>query len=305
MSERDIDALVRDHLARQAQKVDPAAILSSVKSRQAPPRPHGRRFMRRASWLLAATAAAVALGMFGGIRPPRAQASPESLVRDARQVYARPADRCYKVVAVPDPDGPLVRLGLFAQIREPILWTRGDRFWFESTNPKRPWSCGRQENGDVWVAAGRKRGVRFERDEIPDAVALACDAVEMRVDRLLDEVLAGFDLRREPGAPAGVQRIRAVLRPGRPSSDLLQAVLDVDESSRVLRRLELHRAHGGRPLAKMTFTLVETRPQPDGVYQIAGHLDAGAPVFDRNHRPLQRGVVLMRYFGLPLLQNLR
>jgi hypothetical protein len=252
-------------------------------------------------WGVAAAAALLA-ALFGGrnLSPP-AQASPESLVRDARAAHALPIDRCYQVETIPDPEGPLMRHPLLAQTRLTRLWTRGDRFWIESTNPDRPWAWGRDDQGTVWIAAGQERGVRFERDEVPEVLGIICDVCGMRTETLLDEVLSGFELRHEAGAPPGAQRIRAVPR-GR-AAGLREAVLDVEESTRLLRRLQLQRMLGGKPLATVTCTLVESRPQADALYQLEGHLDLGAPVFDRQNRPRQRPWTLWRYFGVPLIRN--
>jgi hypothetical protein len=305
MSEPDVDALVRGHLAREAGKVDAAAVLAGVRARlaaQAPP--PRRRAPRRLWWGLAAAAAVVAV-LFGGrfLPPPAAQAGPESLVRGARQALGLPVDRCYRVQVVAAPDGPLARFPLLVQGRPTRLWTRGDRFWVESDNPERPFSWGRDGDGNVWVADGRRQGIRFERDEIPEVVALACDVRGLQAETLLDEVLAGYDLRPEPGGTPGTQRIRAEPRPGRAGAGLRAAVLDVDPQSRVLRRLELQRTGNDRLIATVTFTLLETRAQDPTLYQLEGHLDPGAPVFDRAHRPRQRPVVLWKLFGAPLLQG--
>jgi hypothetical protein len=125
----------------------------------------------------------------------------------------------------------------------------------------------------------------------------------MNVETLLDEVLAGFDLRHEPGALPGTERIRATPRAGRPAPRLREAILDIDTSSRVLRRLELHRTRRGQPLATVTFTLTDSWPQDDSRYQLQGHLDAGATVWDGQDRPGQRAVVLWRFFGVPLMRG--
>ncbi len=305
MSEPDVDALVRGHLAREAGKVDAAALLAGVRARLADRPPRQGRAPRGHLWWGLAAAAAVAAVLFGGqfLAPPAAQASPESLVRGARQAHGLPVDRCYLVQAEAAPDGPLTRFPQLFQTRQTRLWTRGDRFWVESTNPERQWAWGRDEQGNLWVADGRRLGVRYERDEVPELVGLACEVCGLRAETLLDEVLAGCDLRPEPGGVAGTQRIHAEPRPGQAGAGLRAAVLDIDEQSRVLRRLELQRTRRGQLLATVTFTLAETRAQDPARYQLEGHLDAEAPVFDRQHRPRQRGLVLLRLFGVPLLQG--
>jgi hypothetical protein len=308
MKDTDVDALVRGHLAREASQVDAAALLAGVQARLAEqaPRPTAGRIRphRRAWWAGVAAAAAVAAVLFGGqfLPPPVAQAGPEGVVRAARQAHAMPVDRCYRVEVVPALDGPLSRHPLLVQLRQTRLWTRGDRFWIETTNTERKWAWGRDERGDVWLAAGRKQGIRFGQREVPDLAALACDVCSLRVETLLDEVLAGFDLQRQPGALPGTQRIRAEPRPGRPDPGLRAVVLDVDQQSSALRRLELQRTRNGRHLATVTFTLVETGTQDPESYHLKGHLDPGAPVFDRR-QPLRRARVLFNFVRDPLVQG--
>jgi hypothetical protein len=307
-TEPDVEGLVRGHLARQAAGVNPAALLAGVKARladaPAPARPAPpARSRRRVVVILAAAASVAAAILIGHTLAPPARASAETLVRQARAAHALSVDRCYRVELVPAAGRPLPHELLRTLARQTRLWTRGDRFEIESDNPRRPWALGRDGQGNLWLAAGRGHGIRFDKDEVPEPVALACDALGMRAETLLDEVLVHFDLHREPGAPAGAQRIRAVPRAGRPAGGLRGVILDVDEHSGALRRLELERTRGELPLATVTFVLVETRPLDDARYQLGGHLDREAPVFDRQHRPRQRLVVLWKYFGFPAFQG--
>jgi hypothetical protein len=227
-------------------------------------------------------------------------ASAEAIVREAQRAHALPLDRCYLVQSVPAPHSPLLRYPRLAQPRETRLWTRGDRFWISSTDPGRRWAWGRDEQGRVWLALGRRHGVSFEPTDVPSWLGTVCDVFGMRVETLLDDVLHRFDLRREEGEGGGAAtyRIRAVLKPGQEPCRLSGALLEIDAETRVLRRLVLHRATlAGRPLATVTFTLVETRPQPDDSYQLAGHLEPDAPVYS-SLQPRRRALLLHRYFRI-------
>lgn len=310
-----LEALVRSHLQQQAGTVDAAAILHGVRQRLetslrglTPPArlltPQARQARVR-RWVLGlATAAAVLFAFLGGhyLRP--AHASPEAILSEARQVHALPIDRCYLVQWVPLPGAEVPPLPIQAQPRETRLWTRGDRFWISSTNPERQWAWGRDEQGSVWLALGRKQGVFFDRDEVPEPIAVACDINSLQLETLLSEVLHSFRLiHLEPEVPdhSATYRIRAVPRFFRPQLGIGGALLDIDSESRVVRRLILQRTRMGRPLARVTFTLLETSYQPDSAYQLDGHLQAGAPTYSRtNQRPL-RDLWMRRFFNFPPL----
>jgi hypothetical protein len=304
-NDRVIDALVRAHLRREADAVDASAILKAVRGARATRSPGGRAALRASRLALYALAAAVSVlvAFLGGRHFGPGQASAETLVREARQAHALPLDRCYLVQIVPDPEGLLARHPWLSQARENRLWTRGDRFWVESTNPERRWAWGRDDQRGVWLAPGRSRGARFERDEVPERLNAVCDVCGMRVETLLDEVLAGFQLTRErpdsAAGPAATYRVRAEPKPGGGSPFLRSAVLEVDAETRVLRRLVLERTRRGQPLATVTFTLVETGTQSDLSYQLEGHLDPDAPVYSTTNTPPRRALLLRAFLGLP------
>ena len=312
-ADHPVDALVRDHLAARAATVDAADMLARVnaeRDKQRAPRsaPRVPRSVLRYVWG-AATAATVLLAFAGGwyFGEKPAHASAETLVREARRAHALPLDRCYLVQSVPEGDGLLARYPQVAQPRETRLWTRGDRFWIESTNPEKHWAWGRDQ-GRVWMALGGAKGVWFDRDELAEnddlahAVTVACDLYSMRVETLLTEVLADFDLKRENTATAGAvttHRIRAALKPGVSSPRLRAAVLEIDAETRVMRRLVLHRTRRGEPVATVTFTLVETRAQGDETYTLEGHLNPDAQVYGRGSDWAQRTAALRKFFRVP------
>ena len=296
--EPEVDALVRAHLQRQAEAVDAAAVLARVKARRAAAVPPPRRSLGRSVlWFVVAAAAVVAAFFLGGWWLTPAQASAETIVRQAREAHALPRDRCYAVQVVPDPNGVLADRPLLFHPREMRLWTRGDRFWMESTNPERQWAVGRDEQGVIWAAVGRGHGVRYDpEEETPPALAVACDVCSLQVETLLDRLIADFDLRRE-GPRDGAYRIEALPRAGGGLPWLRSAELEIDAETRVLRRLVLHRTRNGQPLATVTFTLTDAGSQPDGAYELEGHLDPGAPVYTGTNGPMRRAVLLRSLFG--------
>jgi hypothetical protein len=327
-SEHEIDSLVRAHLLRQSESVDAAALVQRIRQKVG----QGKSRLRKHAWrsvlrsprtaLVGLAAAAVVLVVFfGGLHVNPARASAETLVREAREAHALPVDRCYLVQIVPDPKGVLARFPILAQPRQTRLWTRGDRFFMESTGPSRPglwgrparsWAWGRDEEGCVWLALNGDEGLRYDpaevdADELPRAVSLACDVCSMQVETLLNEVLAKFTLTKEMtegNGPAATHCIRAEHRIGAaPCSWLRSAVLEIDAETRVLRRLVLHRTRNGEPLATCTFTLIDSRPQDDSRYRLEGHLKPGVKPYSAVFNPLQRTRLLVRAFGLPVLTH--
>jgi peroxiredoxin len=300
--EHPIDELVRTYLHRQAESVDAQAVLDGVRramhaptSRVVPPR--SRRLSRQA--LLLATAAGLIVAFFGGRYVEPAHASAEELLREARETHALRPDRCYRVQVVPEPGALLVRIPLLFGARETQLWTRGDRFWFKSTDPFRTWACGRDEEGSVWLAMGHHQGVRFDADEIPDRLALTCDVLGLRVETLLKELTVRFELSRSDDVSNSCYRVQAVLRAGVEPRSLRSAELEIDSNTRELRKLVLHRIRRGTPTATVTFTLTGEGTQADTAYRLDGHIDPDAPVFTLTNKPGQRNGLMNRALGQP------
>jgi hypothetical protein len=253
------------------------------------------RLGRKLAWT-AAAAAAMLLAFVGGqhLGPARAAPSPEAVVREARTVHSQPIDRCYLAEHRLFGDTADRHYPLLGQPRINRLWTRGDRFWIESTSGRTDWAWGRDEAGNVWMALSRHRGVLYE------PLAISCDLYSMRLETLLDTVLRDFDLRPEsppPGAPTGSHFIRAELKPGRQPPGLRSVRLEVDPETKVLRQVVLHRVLRDRHSATVTFTLVETRAQDDALYQLEGRLAAPYDIYTRTNQPQRRREMLVRLFG--------
>lgn len=297
--DHSVDDLVRSYLRRRAEDVDPREVLRGVRQRMDAPAGSSAAGGRSSPrWvLLLAAAAALLVAFLGGRYLGPGQAHAAELVREALETHARAPDRCYLVQIEPEPGNLLARLPILAQARETRLWTRGDRFWIESTNPVRKWAWGRDERGSVWVALGRKQGVRFEPDEVPVGLAVACDVLGLKVETLLGELSTRFDLRRDDGVSDSTYRIRATPKAGARPLALRGAELEIAAESHVLRRLVLQRTRWGRPTATVTFTLLEEGTQEESRYQLDGHLEPGAPVFSFANKPGQRRLLMNGVLG--------
>jgi hypothetical protein len=287
-----LESLVRAHLDRRAESVDPRPLFARVQASL------GRRprAARRWAWPMAAAAAVMAAFLLWQGRAP-AQASAARLVEEARKAHHLPLDRCYLVELRPE-SGLLDEAAPAQPPRTTHLWTRGDRFWVEAVGPRLTVSWGRDDKGRVWMAFGPRRAVRVEPDEVPRWLAVHCDTLTLRPETLLNEVLAHFELTREASAgDAATQVVRATRKFPHPFASLRSAVLEIDAETKVIRRLTLERMRQGRLVATVTYTLAETRVLDDGKYELEGHLVEPYEVYTREYRPERRQVYLGRWFG--------
>lgn len=227
----------------------------------------------------------------------QAKASPSALVRQALQAHSARLDRCYRV-EIQAESGRREAAGarLVAQ-PETLLWTRGDRFWNQIRVGEQSVAWGRDEQGGVWFTLSPDAGARLAQDEVPDSLALACELRSLELESLLRSILADFDLRREP-AGGGTDRIHAELKEGRTHPRYRSALLELDSQSHVLRRVVLHRAHNGRAVAAVEFTLVETSLNDDASYTLTGHLTPDAAIYDRQSGRGKRGALINEFLRL-------
>jgi hypothetical protein len=298
----DLDRLLANHLGLQASRLDVGPLLRRIQAtvRQNPPTYAGRlaesRWRRLAGWALpVAIAAGVAAVVFF---PPHAEplrASPQALLQEAQKAHQLPLDRCY-LVEFQRTDEGADENPMAGQFRTNQLWTRGDRFWIESTNPRAKWAWGRDEDGTIWMAPGPRRGVRVEPDEAPRWLTHMCDISELRPEHLLGELLRDFDLVREDGPTPATQVIRATRKPGRWAPPLRSAVLELDAETKVLRRVVLDRVG---PLRSVTtaYTLVETQTLSDDRYRLEGHLGDKYEIYTADNQPQLRRQILGVVFG--------
>lgn len=277
-----IDGLVRDHLDREAAKVDAHAMLTRVKASGVTPR------RSRLRWVGVAVGAAMAAGLAflfltgNGPEPKPLAASPEELLRESRATHEAATDRCYAVVAEWEPI-PLRVLKLEPIVRSSKLWTRGDEFWIETTDPLgRTIAWGQTRDGKVWVAPSRAIGLVYDASDVGEPLARYCELMSLRVVTTLGELLAGYDLfRRDSGQPGEPIRIEANRRPIDGLAQRFgQVALELDPDTKAIRKAVLTRRVNGETVGTLTFTLVETAQLPDDQYTVRGHLDAAHTIYD-------------------------
>ncbi len=251
----DLDAAVRRALDADAAAVDAARLWANVESRL------------RAE-------------------PPPEPASPAERVAAARDA-AGPADR----LTLDPPPRLAERFPALAAVagRPRTVHTRGDRFVV------RPGvgdggAFGRDADGRVWVAPSPAAAARFAPGQTPPGLRPVAGVCELDVRKLLNEVLADFDLTASPDGVSAVRRGPA--GPFRPT----RAELRIDPATKAVRDFRLTRElPTGEPVG-VRFEYLSAEPTPDGDCEAAGHLDPAAPVYDAD-RPLLRLRLLRRAFG--------
>lgn len=248
----------------------------------------------RRSWFAAGTWAVLAgLGLlvafFGGRQFGPVAANAAGVLRELQVVHQREVDRCYQVQYAPDPqywnkanplEGP----------SHSVLWTRGDRFWSDCSIGDIRLFIGRAADGSLWIRHSPNKGIQFVSDasQLPGEVALLCAANSMTVPRLVDEVLADFELRVDRPLPNSEQTpflVWASLKPGHSHPLITSAVMEIDPKSGQLVRLVLWMKRDGRPRGTVTYTFLKEGIQKDDQYELQAHLNEGAEIETHRFQP--------------------
>ncbi len=130
------------------------------------------------------------------------------------------------------------------------------------------------------------------------------DLFSFDIDAVLHLLTTEFDVRTlhdGPVATAGVTRIRGTPRAGRPRPRLRSVTVEIDERTKIVRRIVLSRLRKGRPAAEVSFTFDRFGSQPDSAYQVSGHLGRDDPVIGPD-QPLHRRREMLRFFGSLLIE---
>jgi hypothetical protein len=310
-----LERLLVEHLDREASRLDAGSVLSRIRSTMAveslpapvspapaPAAPVSRsyRWLRWIGGLATAACLFLAGGFFWNTDQPLKASSPQALLQEAQKTLHQPVYRCYLVEVqrktdLTDDSNPFVSFS-----RQTRLWTRGDRFWIESSFPKAPnirnyW--GRDEQGTTWMTFGPREGVLFQPSETPRWLQVYGDLCSMQPDRLLAEVLRDFDLDRE-AAPDGSasHTIKATLKPGRWHPALKEAVLELDAETKALRRVTLRRVPVEGVNLTTTYTLLETKNQDEVEYPLDGR-EGKREFYTADYKPERRQQLLVPLFG--------
>jgi hypothetical protein len=147
------------------------------------------------------------------------------------------------------------------------------------------------------VGAGRTELARavFGADETPDPLRDACDLRTLDQATLLETLLADFDLRRVSG-----NRFTntIVARPRDGASRIGRVWIVIERESLRVRSLVVERRHRGRKTATVHFTLEETAPRDDAIYEWPGHVAPDAEILDRSAGRAARRSLLTEFLRL-------
>lgn len=293
-----LEKLVAEHLDRSAEAVDAAGHWRRLQRRlaepelaaepAAPPDRPRRSGGLRLRWGLALAASLLILAL-GALSFTPSAAQAETLVREAEVRQRLEVDRTYAV-----------RSELFGDFRErfPLLaqsgferiHVRGGRFWVEAQKPgaspallpRRGLRWGRDAQGRYWLSPAMRLGLRFEPNEVPEALSFFIAVRGAQAEELLKALLADFDLAFDRGAGVGpgFVKIRATLKPGRSAGTLKSAELTIRQADRELEELTLDRVFLGRPFARIHLKREADQPQAEENYRLETHLMKGGVVLD-------------------------
>jgi hypothetical protein len=292
----EVDELVRTYLEQQFERLDTSALRSRIPVASAttaslddstpavgtPTTPSTNRSTGRKLTYGLAMSVAVVIAFLGGRYFSPASASAATVLQSVRAVHSQPVDRCYQIHYVPDNrywDGKNKLLGP----SQSLLWTRGDRFLADCRIGDVALAIGRDTDGVLWISPSRKKGIVFEGSDasLPSDLATLCDINTMSLSKLVDDVLADFDLEiEERGGLGGESKsvIWAEPKVGRPHRLIAAAVIEVDDSTNAIERLVIWVLRDGRPNGTVTYSWTETTRQSDPFYAMTSHLDPDAVI---------------------------
>ena len=250
--------LSRDSLATLIDFVaDPEVTAGSLNSdtdavhRQTRLAPNCRRrptswHLRSASWTVAAATLVLVVAIIAGRTEKEAFADATRIVQAAVHAHAERVERVYAVnverfnpAAVP-----------FTLPKDVRVSTLGNSFWVEIRSVRGHLCFGRGEDGEIWVALGRWRGMRIEPDEVGPMLRDIADLYSLNLESLLQGVLEGHELER-PVTEGTTHVIKAIPK----SSNrgwVRKATIEVDQETKAVRRLVApRRGSTARPAARL------------------------------------------------------
>lgn len=202
-----------------------------------------------------------------------------ALVQSARLTLDSSADREYRVTFERSDNLPFL-----SSVDEARLWTRGDRFRVTFHRGEKSVLWGQDEQQRLWVAAARDKGLSFEAEEIPREVAGMLSYLSLDIKHMTDQILENCELTISEGMRnrrKGVTTVQATAKQGGKLVEFSTAELDIDEDTKVIRRLQLTRRVNGVDHGRCLLTLVDDRLQSDESYRLSTYLEEGAEVLDK------------------------
>jgi hypothetical protein len=213
------------------------------------------------------------------------------IVQAAVHAHAEPVERVYAVNVERD-DSSAVPSALPNDVR---VSTLGNRFWVEIRSPRGHLCFGRGEDGEIWVALGRWRGMRIEPDEVGPMLQDIADLYSLNLESLLQGVLEGHEFERP--VTEGTTRVIKATPKSSNRGWVRDVTIEVDQETKAVRRLVVQRLAPRGGSATVTFTLVDARLPDESQYRLEGHVSESDRVLTRDSRPDRRRVLLENWIG--------
>jgi len=258
--------------------------------------PNGRRrpaswYFRNASWIVAVAALILVVAIVAGRTEKEAFADATRIVQAAVHAHAESVERVY-AVNVERGDPPAVHSALPKDVR---VSTLGNSFWVEIMSLRGDLCFGREEDGEIWVALGRWRGMRIEPDEVGPMLQDIADLYSLNLESLLQGVLEGHELERP--VTEGTTRVIKATPKSSNRGWVRDVTIEVDQETKAVRRLVVQRLAPRRGSATITFTLVDARLPDESQYRLEGHVRESDRVLTRESRSDRRRVLLENWIG--------
>jgi hypothetical protein len=264
--------------------------------RKTMPAPNGKRHraswcLQNASWIVAVAALILVIAISTVSTEKEAFADATRIVQAAVQAHAEPVERVYLVNVERDDPSP----ALSALPKDVRVSTLGNSFWVEIKSSRGLLCFGRGEDGEIWLALGRWRGIRIEPDEVGPMLQDLADLYSLNLESLLQGVLEGHKL--ETLATQSTSRvIKATPNPSN-RGWVRDVTIELDLETKAVRRLIVQRFAPRRGSATTTFTLVDASLPDVSQYRLEGHVTEPDRVLTRESRPDRRREILENWIG--------
>lgn len=225
---------------------------------------------------------------------PTADAGSATIVQKALDRSRDDFDRRYSVRV--EPAFPRRWMGS-SRPQPPVstLWVRDRRFVQTTEVDGGTLVWGRDGCGAVWFTVSPRSVAVFGADETSDPLRDACDLRTLDQATLLETLLSNFDLRRVGGTPS-TDTIVAHPRDGASRFGRIRIVIERD-SLRV-SSLVVERRIRGRTTATVHFTLEETAPRDEAIYEWSEQIGPDAEILDRSAGRAARRSLLTEFLRL-------
>ena len=228
------------------------------------------RYQARVIRWLAGLAAVLLVGYFFAQWRNPAFASPSDMLRASIKTHGKPIEREYLVDVVwndPETAASIVK-------KEIRVTTWRDQFWI-GIKAFRQIAVGSESDGTIWIALSRFRGMKIEEDELGQGLKNIRDLYGLKLETMLTGLLEDHDLEYV-SKDEFTTLIAATPMTNR--GWIRQVTIEIDRETKVIRKLVAERRSALRGSSTVTFTLAETRPPNEVMFELDGHLIENAIV---------------------------